>query len=318
MISVARPPAPVEVREALTKPGRSDKKTELEKAREYYSQTPPPKKSYSFARYKEWAVCRALDDLFYEKCAYCETTYRATDSRDVEHFRPKAGVTESPGHKGYWWLAAVWQNLLPSCPPCNQRRHQTIFDPGMSLEQFERDRLKESERLSGKANSFPVLGKNWVMDETDDITVEDPLLINPCERDPANHLEFIFEWDRKSYIWEADPINALVRPKQAANDDDPYAKASIAIYGLNRAGLVRERAERVKVLQLQCQPIVDLINDLAGSPSPSDLARIQARLKNYRANLLSLTKPNQPYAAMARAFVAQFEAELERLKNDLA
>jgi hypothetical protein len=317
MIRVARPPESDEVRAALTKLGRSDQ-TELEKAREYYKKIPPPTKAYKFERYKELAVCRALDDLFYEKCAYCEAVYRATDSRNVEHFRPKGGVAESPGHQGYWWLAAAWQNLLPSCPPCNQLRHQLIFNPGMSLEEIERARLKESEHLSGKANSFPVLDDNWVTAETDDITVEDPLLINPCERDPADHLEFIFEWDRKKYIWEADPIYPLVRPKLDAGGDDPYAKASIAIYGLNRLSLVRDRAAHAKMMRIPCKPIVDLISDLGGALSPAELTRIQTRLKDYRANLMSLTQPDQPYAAMARAFVSEFEAELQRLANDLA
>lgn len=319
MIRVVRPAVPDEVRKALTKRGRSDNKTEIEKAREYYKQTPPPKKAYKFERYKEWAVCRALDDLFHEKCAYCETAYRATDSRDVEHYRPKGGVTESPGHQGYWWLAAEWQNLLPSCPPCNQRRYHTSFDPGMTLEEFERALLKRPDRLSGKANSFPLRGDNWMTSEDDDLTVEDPLLINPCERDPADHLEFIFDWkDSKTYIWEADPIYALVRPKSNASGDDLYAQASIATYGLNRKGLLAERAECVKVLQVQCQSIVDLINDLMDAPPEAELIRIQARIKNYRAKLEAFARPNRPYAAMARAFLLQFEAELKRLEADLA
>lgn len=315
MIHVVRPPEPDEVREALTKPRRSDKLTEIEAARAYYSQQPPPKKAFPFARYKESAVCRALDALFYEKCAYCETSYRAVDSRDVEHFRPKGGVSESPTHPGYWWLAAIWHNLLPSCPPCNQSRYQVTFDPGMTLEEFERARRQEPNKLTGKANSFPVRNDMWVMAEGEDIATEDPLLINPCERDPADHLEFFFDWDRKTYIWEADPIHALVRPKVKAGHEDPYAIASIGVYGLNRAGLVRERAARVKDLQRLCQPVVDLAQDLDGSPSPADLAIIRSRLRKYKENLLALTKPDQPYAGMARAFLSQFEEELKRLAN---
>jgi hypothetical protein len=328
MIFVVRPPESVDVREALCKPlpapGSSEKKTELEQAREYYSQNPTPKKAYEFRRYKEWAVCRALDDLFHQKCAYCESSYRAVDARDVEHYRPKGGVTEARGgHPGYWWLAAAWRNLLPSCPGCNQRRRQTVFDPGMSIEEFEQACRQKPHELTGKANSFPVQGDNWVATEAEwlaneqqNIAVEDPLLINPCERDPANHLEFFFEWDRKTYIWEADPIYALVRPKSSAGVDDPYAKASIAIYGLNRAGLVRERAARVKDLEKLCLPVVDLAREMEELPSPAELARILARLKQYRANLIALTQPDQTYAGMARAFLAEFERELTRLAND--
>ena len=320
MIFVKRPVEPDDVREALAKPlavrGRSEKKTELQWAQEYYSQEPPPKKAYPFKRYKERAVCRALDDLFHEKCAYCESTYRAVDALDIEHYRPKGGVTECPGHSGYWWLAAAWRNLLPSCPACNQRRHQTVFDPGMTLEEFERASRQEPDRLTGKANSFPVRDDKWVKTEEEHIEDEDPLLINPCERDPANHLEFFFDWDRKTYIWEADPINALVRPRSSAGTDDDYGKASIAIYGLNRAGLVRERAARVKLLQKLCVPVVDLARDMEGKPSLAELAQSLVRLRKYRANLMALTQPDQPYAGMARAFLSEFQEELKRLAND--
>ena len=41
------------------------------------------------------------------------------------------------GASGYWWLAAAWKNLLPSCPPCNQRRRQVEFAAEMTLEEME-------------------------------------------------------------------------------------------------------------------------------------------------------------------------------------
>jgi hypothetical protein len=316
MIRVVRPTEPDAVRKALTRCKPSDNKTELERAREYYARIPPPTKAYPFSDYKDSAVCRALDELFHDKCAYCESRYRAVDSRDIEHYRPKGGVTEAPTHKGYWWLAAAWKNLLPSCPPCNQRRHQTIFDPGMTLEEFERALRKKPARTSGKANSFPVRNDLWVTAEGEDIATEDPLLINPCERDPADHLEFFFDWNRKTYIWEADAVMALVRPRSRAGEEDPYGKASIGIYGLNRAGLVRERAARVKDMQLLCQPVVDLARDLGGSPSAADLSRLGHRLMGYKTNLVKLAQADQPYAGMARAFIAQFEGDLKRLAND--
>jgi hypothetical protein len=101
VIAVTRPAATAEVTAALAKPfPKYSNKTELERAREYYGAIPPPTKAYKFERYSEHAVCQALDDLFHEKCAYCESRYRAVDSRDVEHFRPKGAITESPAHPG--------------------------------------------------------------------------------------------------------------------------------------------------------------------------------------------------------------------------
>src|SRR5260370_33252662 len=115
MIYTPRPATePNDVRDALCSRSRRDQKTELERARDHYSRIPAPAKAYEFAKYKEWAVCKALDDLFHGKCAYCESSYRAVDARNVEHFRPKGSFGKNPTQPGYWWLAAVWSNLLPS------------------------------------------------------------------------------------------------------------------------------------------------------------------------------------------------------------
>lgn len=57
-----------------------------------------------------------LNDIYYNKCAYCETYCEA----QIEHYRPKAGVTETPAHRGYYWLCYEWSNLIPSCNDCNR------------------------------------------------------------------------------------------------------------------------------------------------------------------------------------------------------
>lgn len=318
MIHVSRPvPDPVAVLDALAKPDRRKKKTELELAREYYSQTPRPKKAYEFSRYKAFEVCQALDALFHEKCAYCESTYRAVDALDVEHFRPKGAVTESPNHPGYWWLAAVWTNLLPSCPACNQLRRHLAFDPGMTLEEFDRARQEQPQQTSGKANSFPLAGGNWIADEHGDITAEDPLLINPTLRKPEDHLEWVFDWDRNVYLWDATPVIPLVRPRSVHGTDDPYGKASIAVYGLNRAGLLRERMARVKDIQLVCSPIIDAIIDLNDAQTPEQAAKLQARLERYKEAVRAFANPEKTYSGMAGAFIVAINLELDRFTASL-
>jgi hypothetical protein len=314
MIPVARPDTLDVIEAALGAIYTKDEKTELERARDYYAQIPPPPKAYPFSRYKVWKVCCALDTLFHDKCAYCESSYQAVDSRDVEHFRPKGGVTEAPLHPGYWWLAAKWSNLLPSCPPCNQRRRQLTYDPTKTLEEFDRLRLVEPQFLSGKANSFPLRGNNWIDREDGDVSTEDPLLINPCERDPNSHLQWIFDWDRQDSLWEAEVVTASLKPRSVDGVEDPYAKASIAIYGLNRAGLVRERMARIKEMQLILGPVADTMSDLAAAPrAGADHDRLLARLNKYREKFrLAFTAPDRPYAGMARAFTAQFAKEFSQ------
>ena len=68
-------------------------------------------------------VRAALEKLFYDKCAYCESKISGTHDWNVEHFRPKGRIAERPEeHPGYYWLTYDWYNLYPACQHCNQGR----------------------------------------------------------------------------------------------------------------------------------------------------------------------------------------------------
>src|SRR5713101_4807105 len=56
------------------------------------------------AIYAHAEVRKALERLFYDKCAYCESKMTATADWDVDHFRPKGRVAECEDHPGYYWL----------------------------------------------------------------------------------------------------------------------------------------------------------------------------------------------------------------------
>ncbi len=58
---------------------------------------------------------------------------------------------------------------------------------------------------------------------------------NPSFRNPDDHLEWAFYWNKEFRIWEESKIAALVRPKLKRNKEDEFGKASIAIYGLHLA-----------------------------------------------------------------------------------
>lgn len=141
------------------------------------------KKSYFFSK----------GPPFYGKCAYCEAPTADYQRGDIDHFRPKAGVTDEDDepivlfdaegkvrldargqpvrHPGYYWLAFDWRNLLPTCTLCNQ---PAVIDG----------------RKVGKHNRFPVEGRH--AQAPDDVATEKPLLIHPAngraEDDPAFHL----------------------------------------------------------------------------------------------------------------------------------
>lgn len=125
-------------------------------------------KSYN-SRYKTHDIKDKLNNLYHHKCAYCEDHAEQTH---VDHYRPK---------KDYYWLAYSWDNLICSCPTCNQF----------------------------KTNEFKILGKKLVSPKTtDDLSninilssqeydrQEKPMLLNP-ERDV---LEDVFLFDMEGHI----------------------------------------------------------------------------------------------------------------------
>jgi uncharacterized protein (TIGR02646 family) len=175
---------------------------ELKKATEFFSK-PRGQQRFSFSAYKNPEVIRALTELFYGKCAYCESNLAAVAPIDIEMFRPKSGVMESPKHPGYWWLAMVWENLLPSCPDCNRVR--------------DHDGIK-----SGKANRFPLEDETKRAFKPGEEKNEKPLLLDPCVDFPENHLVF-------------DSNGTVV-------SDTPRGQTTISVLGLNRPALVKARA----------------------------------------------------------------------------
>ena len=87
------------------------------------------------------------------KCAYCECRVR-TAYNDVEHYRPKIV---------YFWLGHIWQNLLYSCNECNRTYKKSYFP---LRDETTRDLVHQ------------------------DISREEPLIVNPVEEEPSLHIKF--------------------------------------------------------------------------------------------------------------------------------
>lgn len=113
------------------------------------------------------ALMPFLLDYFCGNCAYCETKIDAGFWGDVEHYRPKRGVTDTD-HPGYYWLAYNPENLMPSCQFCNQGK--------------------------GKMNKFPVADGVRRRSESENCD-EVPLLLNPYVDHPRLHLEYQFDYE---------------------------------------------------------------------------------------------------------------------------
>jgi len=73
--------------------------------------------------YNDDDVRNALNQLYHNKCAYCEgLTNTAKFTSRIDHYRPKNGIKGVTNHKGYYWLGYEWTNLLPTCEKCNIKK----------------------------------------------------------------------------------------------------------------------------------------------------------------------------------------------------
>ncbi len=156
-------------------------------------------------------VPRTLRAWHNEKCCYCERKRDPAPESDVEHFRPKLGVTGFPAHPGYWWLSHEWNNFLFSCKRCNQKY---------------------------KGNHFPLREEEKRVDTPDsDLALEEPFLINPAVENPEDFI---------SYRWDAE-VDILVKPYGV--DDECRGSKTIEILGLDQPDLMEERGALMLTLR---------------------------------------------------------------------
>jgi hypothetical protein len=163
--------------------------------RAFAAKVPPSKyfdnKGGVWSRFKEH-----IFGIFHNKCAYCESPVGAGDYGAVEHFRPKARVDGEGKHLGYYWLAFRPENYLPTCDRCN----------------------------TTKGNKFPLERRSRrAFTPRSNLARERPLLLDPYEDDPGEHLEF----------HEEGLVEAITEKGQV----------SIECYGLAREGLVAARRD---------------------------------------------------------------------------
>jgi uncharacterized protein (TIGR02646 family) len=237
-------------------------------------------KNYEFAAYRDNTVKRSLSDLFDGKCAYCEILYAANQPMDVEHYRPKGEVLLADGtvqRPAYWWLAASWENLLPSCIDCNRERGH---------EEFLVDNSRRNVK-SGKEIKFPIPDERLRVKKPTASTpaalrAESPLLIDPCEAnfDPSLHFAFT--------------------PDGVVIGRTPRGIASISVYGLNRTELVRMRQYFLRFVQHRLY-VLDALGRLLGSRLPAKAKEIVQELIDHECDaIFELRKPDAPFSEMVR------------------
>ncbi len=179
--------------------------------------------------YGDDRVRAALEKLFHDKCAYCESKMSGILDWNVEHFRPKGRVAERDDHPGYYWLAYDWDNLYPSCTFCNQRRKDKPRwgDPTYA-------------ESGGKSDQFPLEDETMRIMSPDDIKQEDPLLIDPCNDNPEEYLGY----DIHGHVFE--------------HNDNQRGQATIDICHLEQRRLRDRRRETINAVVELMQIIFEL------------------------------------------------------------
>jgi uncharacterized protein (TIGR02646 family) len=207
--------------------------------------------------YAHETVKNALLKIQHDKCAFCECKVTHQQYGDVEHFRPKKGYKQKEGdllgRPGYYWLAYEWTNLLVSCQICNQKFKKNLFP------------LKRPARRARCHN--------------DDVTKEEPLLIDPAADDPAAHLTFHQE---------------LYRPMPSSR----RGKTTIDAFGLNEMARAEHRRDHFIKLRTVMNARPYFAEACRANPSSLELAQ---QLSDIDALLAESQADSAEYAAMARA-----------------
>ena len=292
-------------------------KTEKDRARDHQNNLSPDRGSFDFAVYKHEEIKKQLALLFHGKCAYCETFYPASAPVDIEHYRPKGAVSEDSLHPGYWWLGMNWENLLPSCIDCNRRRKQRVVSGSTSLAELHANGGLGTTTMtftqSGKKDSFPLMpGSTHVHLETASLGSEKPLLLDPTQDDPKDHLHFHI--DLKS------PLGLILAGRPGLTSE--RGATSIQIYGLNRLGLVQDRTRVLRQLQFMGNLAIELGNVIEDLQSPPVAAALRASTTQnipQRLQLLQdkifgeirqMAHPTSPYSEMVQGWIDKFVTHL--------
>ncbi|BDD13011.1 hypothetical protein FUAX_54430 (plasmid) [Fulvitalea axinellae] len=136
------------------------------------------------SRYSNDSIKNKLEELYHNKCGFCESKIKHVASLQVEHFRPKSEVKESSSHPGYYWLALEWSNLLLACPACNGGGAKGIHFP------IAGTRVLNESPIATKPNGEEYWDRSRSKADQSPLKDEKALLIHPEIDNPSEHLTF--------------------------------------------------------------------------------------------------------------------------------
>lgn len=227
---------------------------------------------YTSARYGHQEIRDELNDIYYGKCAFCESLIGHVSTPHVEHFRPKAKIT-GLNENGYYWLGYEWSNLLLACPSCN----------------------------GAKSTKFPLFRTNYVVNHPTDLlgninyanfniingylSVERPLLINPEYWHPDKLLTI-------DYFGKLIPIKNNV-----------FARTTIEEIELNRDELVAKRQGEIdKIIVRIEEQIFERYSD-----DPLTDRQYMNQLNNIFKEIISRIDKKSEYTLLGKCMIEKFD-----------
>jgi len=193
--------------------------------------------------YNDDDVRNALNQLYHNKCAYCEgLTNTAKFTSRIDHYRPKNGIKGVTNHKGYYWLGYEWTNLLPTCEKCNIKKSNQF-----PLKD-ETTRITDNLKNEGFLLNNEFVLENFTISK---LTKEQRLLLNPEIDEVEKHLYFL--------------------PNGEVRHLTDEGEITIKVCDLNRSSLIYERKKIVD----------DLIRNLIETLLGDNYISLAKELKNY-------------------------------------
>ncbi|MBI1929970.1 HNH endonuclease [Candidatus Poribacteria bacterium] len=229
---------------------------------------------FSAHYYAHDSVKEKLREIYWDKCAYCESRMSVGASWRVEHYRPKNKLKDDERHTGYYWLAYEWSNLLLSCEICNSKKSNQFPIQGTRVERPQEDRAE------------------WRAD-SESFKAEKPLILNPELDQPEEHLVFL--------------PNGYIKEK----DGSERGRKTIEICDLNREDLRIARKDWVDRFSDDIRDQVKIILELQEAGELQTLNRVVYVLElafgTLFENLMDMKNPEREYSRLGWHMVNDFK-----------
>ena len=223
--------------------------------------------------FRHESVVESLNEIYAEKCGYCESKLFVTCSLCVDHYRPKKGV-KGLSHSGYFWLAYEWSNLVSSCSICNNNK-SNLFP---IEDEMDRVAAPSEKREQWRADSEHMLG-------------ERPLLLHP-------------EIDNAEEYLQMDANGVLT-----AKNGSLRGRTTIEIFDLNRDGLIRERKKIVQEIKEKLwEKALSIKNDVErGKIGKAEFLEEIRKCDPLLRSLVEKAKPHMEYSFVGKTMASEFK-----------